>query len=406
MLKFAHLSDTHIGYRDYEARNAAGHNQREADLRSAFKQAVDDIVAWDPPLVVHAGDVFDRPQVPARLQLFVQAMLRRLASVRPDGSRRQVVVVAGNHELPYSRKEACLLDLYGHLPGVRIASAGYERVRFDADADDCDPVLEHVQVHALPHDALKTVEWDEVRPVEGAVNILSSHGVAGGSDLFRRTLGREFAIPTDVLNRDWDYGALGHWHKQVEVRPRIWYCGSPEHVSFRDLRDNTANRGYLRVGLAGDGTAPDVVPVSVRIRRMFWLATIDASALTAEQISEALRANLAGADIADAVVGQRVEGARRDIMSLVDRAAILRRDAAPALHYELAVRYATPHDGDVQQRVGAADADALLTELAGDLPDERRDDAVALARSLLQETLASSPGRVDTLRSDVEKGGA
>src|SRR5690606_23438488 len=138
-------------------------------------------------------------------------LFTRMAGTRPDGTRRIVIVIAGNHELPRNRKDACWLDLLRPIPGMRVATTRYEQFTFDPDRDGCDPALAEVVIHALPHDTLKEIDFEVVRPVPGKVNVLVAHGVAGGSDLFVRSLGREYHIPTDVLCRDWDYVALGHW---------------------------------------------------------------------------------------------------------------------------------------------------------------------------------------------------
>ena len=61
-----------------------------------------------------------------------------------------------------------------------------------------------------------------------------------------------------MLSRDWDYVALGHWHKQGPVPlvaagavsgesevGRVWYAGSPENMGFGDLTSDRIGRGYL-----------------------------------------------------------------------------------------------------------------------------------------------------------------
>ncbi len=154
----AHVSDTHLGYEAYAARSSTGNNQRGEDVVRAFHRAVDDICAWDPPLVIHSGDVAERPQVPIRYMLAIRSELARLAGVRPDGSRRQLVVIAGNHDASRHLKEGCFLELYRGLPGVQVVTTGSREVTFSASRDGCDPVLEAVAVTAVPHDSLRLPE--------------------------------------------------------------------------------------------------------------------------------------------------------------------------------------------------------------------------------------------------------
>ena len=430
----AHLSDTHIGYEAYKTLSAGGENQRSVDIARAFVAAVDDIIGSDPALVIHSGDVADRTVIPIRLMLLIRSQIAKLASLRPDGSRRQVVIVAGNHELPRNRKEACFLELLRGLPGVHVATGSYEMIRFpNAGISDGRSVeLEDVVIHALPHDALKTVDFDVVRPVEGMINILSSHGVAGGSELYVRSLGREFAIPTDVLSRDWEYGALGHWHRQGPVPiasaggktrarlkaeaavhehdplasdagccaggadqvdvdgevGRIWYAGSTENCGFGDLKDNGTRRGWLDVTIS-KGEMPVVRRRHLPIRSMFRLPHLDGAGMTPEQITDALIEHVRSTPVNGAVVGQIVDGVSRDVWSLVDVRRV-REAACDALHYEVAVRpirtEAAGQSGEVR---GLSEAALVIAERAaatiGDA--DQRQAAVGMANDLLTRQL-------------------
>lgn len=348
----AHLSDTHIGYQAYKVLSNSGENQRSVDFARAFVLNIDSIIEQDPPLVIHSGDVADKTIIPIRLMLFIRNEFKRLAGMRANGTRRQVIIVAGNHELPRDRKEASLLELLKDIPGVHVSTTKYDKFTFD-DFLDADPVLSGTVVHALPHDILKSVDFNHVKPIDGMRNILSSHGVAGGSDLFTRSLGREFPIPADVLLRKWDYVALGHWHKQGPVSlygsiskidkaqsnvlpvSRIWYAGSTENSGFGDVLDGGENRGWLKVSF--DGDVFDVKPVNVQVRKMFRLPTVDGTGLKPDEIKDLLIANLKSKDISGGVIGQIVTGVDREVWSLVDLASV-RNHASNALHYDVACK--------------------------------------------------------------------
>lgn len=414
-----HLSDTHLGYEAYRARNAGGENQRAADFARAFVNAAKDIIASDPPLVIHSGDVADRPHIPIRFMVLIQHWFEKMSAIRPDGTRRQIVVVGGNHELPRDRREACFLDLFRGMPGVHVVTQGYKTVEFNGTgkSENCDPVLSETIVHCLPHDALKEVDFDLVVPEPDKVNILSSHGVAGGSELYIRSLGREFAIPTDVLLRKWDYGALGHWHKQGPIpllgatgltkkerearkagaplgtveylspdetaeTGSIWYAGSTENSGFGDLRDNGAQRGWLDV-LIRPGDLPLVTRKNLPIRAMFRLPHLDATAMTPDDIVKALKENLTKANITGAVIGQIVSGVSRELWSLVDMSAV-RAAAAGALHYDPEVRYLSNAKSQETEERGLGDISAVLSERAKAILNvDEVEPALLLAKKLL-----------------------
>jgi DNA repair exonuclease SbcCD nuclease subunit len=434
-VRVAHLSDTHIGYEAYRVLASTGDNQRGVDIIRAFVRACDDIVAWDPPLVVHSGDIAERPQIPVRHLLLIRQQLTKLASVRPDGTRRQVVVIAGNHDLPSQRREACFLELFRDLPGVHIVTDTVRRVEF-TDAGQpggAAPELGALTVTCIPHDTLKDLAveggFDDIAPAQSRMNILVAHGVAGGSGLYRRVLGREYAIPTEVLARGWDYGALGHWHRQGPIplaatsasdgRGRVWYAGSSENMGFGDLLDNGGQRGWLRVTL-NPGAVPDVERAVVPNRAMLRLPVLEGAGLDPATIETELRSRVADAAaagrIAGAVVGQIVRGVPREVWSLVDLTQT--RDAAsPALHYEVGVdpvrRTVTEDDGrttDAASPVaGLAEVRAALNEVAAtalaDQPAERRSAVLALASDLLGHEMASVVDTDDIADADTTTAG-
>lgn len=401
----AHWTDTHVGFTQYPVtHNSSGRPQRELDVLRAFVKVAEDITAWDPPISIHAGDVADKAVITYRHQLIIKETFRKL-SVRKDGSQRINIVISGNHDQPRATNEPCFLEpTLRYLPGVVVVTSRYEAVdlRPYVERGEADESLRDVVVHCIPHDQLKRESFDEITPWPGRTNILVTHGVVGGSELYKRAVGREYAIPTDVIARDWDYVALGHWHKRTPVSvsgrtdvgtSHIWYAGSPENMSFRDLKDNVDGRGYLRVRV-NPGAKPDVTPVDLPIRAMFRLPALDATGMTFEEITAALKARVRDANITGAVVGQRVEGVSRDIWSLVDIAAV-KGVAEAALWYEVTPVFTRPAAVDGEPADGKDElgdlASMLATRAAALCSDDERDAVLDLARKLLGSALADTP---------------
>lgn len=397
-IRLAHFSDSHVGYEAYKALAVSGENQRSVDVAKSFVNIVSDIISTDPPLVVHSGDMADRTIIPIRLILLIKAQIARLASIRPDGSRRQVVLIAGNHEIPRSHKEACFLHLLDGLPGVQVVTNKYSVLEFTHA--DAPKELRDTLVHALPHDVLKTVDYETVVPVEGKYNILCAHGVAGGSELYVRSLGREFAIPTTVLARSWDYGALGHWHKQGPVPvgkrgreddgtsySRIWYAGSGENMGFGDLRENGLERGWLNVEIS-PAKELTVTRRNLPIRHMLKLPQVDGAQKSVETIEQELIDNINSHSIQGAVVSQTVINVPRDTWSLVNLSKV-RLAAKASLHYEVVSRPQKDTGSKPAIKKGAlGNIDELLEECAKTiLADHEREPGVRLARTLLQDQM-------------------
>lgn len=405
-VRVAHLSDTHIERRQYPVNSpTTGRNQREQDTLRAFVQVCEDIKAYDPPLVIHSGDVADKPLVTYRAQLQVQTAFRGLTE-RPDGTKRFVIVISGNHDMPRDPREPCYLEpALRPLDHVVVVTNSYEQIVLgDYVAKGLAPAeLADVVVHALPHDQLKRSDWDEIAPVPGRINILTSHGVVGGSELYKQCRGREYSIPIDVLTRGWDYVALGHWHKRgpiavggfSEETTPIWYAGSPEHCGFSDLQPKLSGRGYLQVAVES-GKVPRVTPVDLPIRSMFKMPLLDADGLTYEEITTELKERVRATTMAGAVVDLTVTNVHRDTWSLVDVAAV-RRVAAEALWFQLTPRFAKGNaDGaersaEASERLG--DLGAVLEDVSKELFQDQgeRETVLQMARTLLGVALADGP---------------
>jgi DNA repair exonuclease SbcCD nuclease subunit len=422
-LRLAHISDTHIGYETFAVLSVSGNNLRGEDIVKALLRNVAEIVAADPPLVLYSGDVGDRAQLPTRSLLLIRECLATMAGLRPDGSRRQVVVISGNHDQPRSRRDACFLELFRGLPGLHVVTSSYEVVAV-GDAENAPQELGDVLVHSIPHDQLKELQisdsFSTVKPVPGATNILMTHGTAGGSELFKRLLGREFAIPIDVLTREWDYVALGHWHKQGPVAvgghsdatTPIWYAGSTENMGFSDLvHAGGMGRGHLLVDVER-GQVPQVTRVNLPIRSMLRLETIDGTNLSPTALSEALISSVQSAPIAGAVVGQLVTGVPREIWNLVDR-SLAEKAAASAIHYSVTVKHQTDAQVALADRALAESPLGDLGEQLDKIIEERvshdlvtpvREMATALLGGALNQPVNDAPSGSDG-DADADMGG-
>lgn len=421
-LTLAHVSDTHLGYAAYhDKRTPAGNNVRTVDMARAFMSAVEAISELDPPVVLHTGDLCEKPTSWRDVDTWkiIESGLQRLCEVRPDGSRRQLVLIAGNHDIPARRDERCYLETFESVPGIHVVIDSPRTVDFAAlsSEDPSVPVeLASVVVTAVPHDSLKDLADDgafgTVRPVPGRLNVLASHGVVGGSELYRR-IGREYHLPSDVVTRDWQYVAMGHWHRSGPVRPTsgsrdvVWYAGSTENTGFGDFSEES-RKGWLEVAVGRGLSEPEVTFHQTDHRRMMRLAPVDAASLSAERLQEVLDGALAAADVRGAIVGQVVSNVSAETMSLVDKRMLdARAEAGGAMHYHLDPRRprsaSEPSGSDagetsVSDETRAGDRAALErllesqagTELAD---DDRADRIVAAAKKALRAAWDASEDR-------------
>lgn len=338
-MRLVHLSDLHLGFRQYQRQTPAGINQREADVAQAFARAVDRLVALAPDLIVIGGDVFHtvRPTNTTILHAFRQ--FGRLVDALPS---TPIVIAAGNHDMPRSTETICLLRLFeqGFAPRADgtppILVADREARRFRFPQLDCS-------VLAVPD--LPPGSVDLAPDPASRHNVLVLHGEVQGAlpaaDAPERAA---LQIPVAAVTRPgWDYVALGHYHVCTRVADHVWYSGSLEYTSTNPWGELAEER---RAGLAGKGMierdlrtgAHTIHPLSTT-RPVLDLppvagAGLDAAALDA-RIAMAVEAIPGGID--GKVVRLVVRDVPRHIARELDHKA-LRDLQRRALHFHLDVR--------------------------------------------------------------------
>lgn len=215
-MRLVHLSDLHLGYRQYQRLTPTGVNQREADVAATFRGVVERIIALRPELVVVAGDVFHnvRPTNQAILHAFQQ--FSRLVTALPDS---KVVLVAGNHDTPRTSETGGILQLFAQL-GLYVVDREAKRLSF--------PDLE-LSVLAVP-DVVGLVKPSFSPDDSARFNVLAMHcGVEGESVAWDRP---PLEVAVGELNATrWDYVALGHYHVFREVHDNACYSGSIDYTS-------------------------------------------------------------------------------------------------------------------------------------------------------------------------------
>lgn len=330
-MRLIHLSDLHLGIRQFQRQTPAGMNQREADVAGVFSKVIDRIIELAPELIVIAGDVFHsvRPSNPAILHAFHQ--LSKLRRSLPDTI---VVMVAGNHDTPRAVETGCILRLFAPL-GIEVVDAEPRRLAF--------PERE-LSVLAVPDAPGLKVSYDTD---EGArYNVLVAHGNMPGSLPDRYGYEEQAALqlaPEEIGFARWSYVALGHHHVFHQLAPNACYSGSMEYTSVniwgelseeRDAR--LPGKGFIEYDLErGKRTFHKIAPA----RPLLDLKPIDARGMTAADVDAAIAANAAAikGGIDDKIVRQVVRDIPRHVARELDHRA-LRDLRHRALQYHLDTR--------------------------------------------------------------------
>jgi DNA repair exonuclease SbcCD nuclease subunit len=225
--------------------------------------------------------------------------------------------------------------------------------------------------------------------------VLVLHGEIEGVFPFDRTgaeyggvlLGLEELAPTE-----WSYVALGHYHVQHQVMPRVWYAGSLEYVSpnlWGELVDDSdhglSGKGWLLVDVDRGTAQRQPVPLA---RAILDLEPIEADGLQASAVDALIAERVAAVagGVVDKVVRLRVHNIPRHVARELNHAAI-RALKASALYFHLDLRRPEIHR---TVGVGAPGRRQTLPELVRSFLERRplpaeldRDAFVRLGETLM-----------------------
>ena len=256
-MRFAHLSDSHLGSRQF------GLLERETDFYDVFARNIDKIIEKDVDFVIHSGDLFDnnRPSTEALLA-FQKALLRLNEAKIP------IYAVAGNHD-SILRKGAL-------PPQVLFKDIGLKLISDNHPMYTEGPVL-ICGVRYVPSSqsrALKSA-YDQLSKMADKYlkSILVSHQ---GIDKWMHEDTHE--IELSQMPKNFDYYAMGHVHNYVEEdfgKGKLVYPGSMEIWRTSESNENFREfgKGFVVVDLSYD--KPQVERVKIDLPREFVRAVID-----------------------------------------------------------------------------------------------------------------------------------
>ena len=330
-MRLVHLSDIHLGFKQYQRQTPAGMNQREYDVARSLQRVMDKVIELRPDLVLIAGDVFHtvRPTNPAILHAFLQ--FQRLREMLPEAG---IVIIAGNHDTPRTRETGCILRLFSQL-GIKVVDGDPEWVGFD----ELD-----VRILAVP-DMAQGKPRLEPDPT-AKYNILLLHGeIEGVLPDYGRELDRSpMEITLEELGaHKWDYVALGHYHVYRAVAQNAFYSGSLDYTSTNPWGELAEERD---AGIGGKGIIEhDLTNKSHRFhaiaptRRWIDLRPLSGAGLSPASLDEAIRDALDRCEdgIDEKIVRLVVRDVPRHILRELDHKA-LRDYKRRALHFHLDTR--------------------------------------------------------------------
>ncbi len=259
MVKFVHISDTHLGYREGEgvinkwAKNYYS-KPYEQEIYDAFLKTMDDISKIDGlDFLVHCGDMFHVPNIdnsypppePARItleegfDLFFKATNNRVPLIYIEGNHG---VFRGYEYTPFET----------HINKKKFPNFYYfkERDLLNAISNKKPLCLEFpekkTRFYLYPYFEFKShseyeslydnwIEYQRPPANDDFKNIAIAHGSKSDNTLHDK-----------VKDFDYQYIALGHEHGLQSLSKRVYYSGGLLPLNFKEKYEN---QGYLIVSI-------------------------------------------------------------------------------------------------------------------------------------------------------------
>lgn len=342
-IRLIHFADIHLGYTgptnlvidESESPTLAGRYVREVDIENAVKSMTKHIVNMQPlvDVVVIAGDFFHKPVPYPRAISAAAKMVRTL--VKHDIS---VVIIDGNHEttgvLNTGSPTTFLKELGAHV--INGSSCEIMRDCWNCIAAERKERMSRLAIHALPYRALRgNPGLIDVRPLPGYINVLLSHGRVSGMDELNSLHHTAYTIPSQVLQRGWDYIALGDWHvhrhEPLKDVP-AFYAGSLEALNFGEAmkypaspHDMYTTHGILDVHLRADAPTEVRTITNDAARPLLRLEAIDAMQADVTTLMEMVYARLHNKLPVHAIVLLEVNNVLPHVYEKLDHAGIAER---------------------------------------------------------------------------------
>ena len=273
-MRLFHIADTHLGLSQFSRLDPeSGMNLREKQIYDNFLSAIEKIIAEKPDVLIHAGDLFDTVKPKTRAYTTVLEALDLL-----NASEIPLVVISGNHSMVKTRYTTSPFEVLTYHPGNITAaySFRYEKVEIE------DTVF-HLIPNMLRQEDYRTA-YNQVELLGDHHNVLVTHGLATAIKDKRLATVAEHELDTTILSEEFDYIALGHYHRQSRIMENAWYSGSIEYLSYGEISDL---KGGLLVdlGKCSGRDNPAVCPVPLPCTQMIDLGKISCESMHPSEIT-------------------------------------------------------------------------------------------------------------------------
>ncbi|MBE8538663.1 metallophosphoesterase [Geoglobus acetivorans] len=239
-MKFAHLADVHLGYRQY------GSEDRALDFAQAFKKAVEFSISQKVDFILIAGDLFHKKSEMDPITLAQATTVLEKTNV-------PVIVVEGNHDSTYFRERFTWMDyltIQGHLINLKPSFHDGKPVLDEWDGRGGSYIdVGDARIYGLKYYGMLTEKiLEDYLPLveKGDFTIFMSHfGIEGYMNIYGCISSERLYGYRDSIN----YVALGHIHRKYVEDDFIFNPGSLESC---DISEYSFEKGIFVVEYDGE----------------------------------------------------------------------------------------------------------------------------------------------------------
>lgn len=254
-MKFAHLADTHLGYRQF------GLIEREKDFYEVFGKVIDKIIEEKVDFVIHSGDLFENEKPSPMALLEFQKGLLKL-----KGAGIPMYAIAGNHD-SVMRKGAIPPHVIFKKMGLKVISPINTNYMHDDIFIAGLPFYPASQSRILKS---KLAELSK-RAANHDKSILVLHQSINSYS------NNQYELEIEDIPDNFNYYALGHIHSYIVDdfgKGKLVYPGSSDIWNTDELKDYHMNgKGFVIVDF--DDSRPQVKRVKIDAHRKFIERSLD-----------------------------------------------------------------------------------------------------------------------------------
>lgn len=231
-MKFLHLSDTHLGYRQYQLK------EREKDFLDVFNQAIDIAIENNVDFIIHTGDFFHSSAPSNETIVDAINLIKRLKDYKIP-----LYTIPGNHDRGSGVRDISPLKILSHF-GIKF---------LEQHVEEFDGVnifgIKYISKHFLKKVNLKNALEDLFEKAENKNNF----------NLLMLHFEFEPFFPNGLKLEDipdaFEYIGIGHFHQRQEpfkdsLGRWIVYPGSTEYTAFNEK--TYIEKGCYIVNLSAD----------------------------------------------------------------------------------------------------------------------------------------------------------